>query len=383
MKTEIKKYLLFIGALFLLFIGIHYWQNIALFFQVLIGAAWPLVLGGVIAYVINILMAWYERKLAPSCRKPLWVNSRRTVCMLLSFLTVIAAIVLLAQLIVPQLTQCFQVLIDALPGAISSFSGWLRNDLNIDLDNLLTQQQFALPSTAEDWGKLLEEHAGKLINGMGDVMNVVVSATSVVFSTVITFFMSLIFCIYILTGKEKLRSQCSKLATRALGEKPVSRLRYIVSVLDECFHAYIVGQLMEAVILGVLCGIGMKILQLPYALMIGALIGVLALIPVAGSYIGAAVGAIMIFSVSPMQALVFLVFLVILQQIEGNLIYPRTVGSSLHLPGIWVLAAVSIGGSVMGVVGMMIFVPLTAAAYRLIGEWANGRRLSIPARKQP
>lgn len=382
MKNDLKKYLLLACSLFLLFLAVHYWEHIVRLFSILLSAAWPLILGGIIAYIINILMSWYERKLAPGCKKRLWLSSKRTVCMLLAFLTVVAAFVLLIQLIVPQLTQCFQVLIDALPGAISSFTSWLHNDLNIDVDAFLAQQRFALPSTADEWGTLLQEHASKLINGMGDVMNAVVSATSIVFSAVITFFMSIIFCIYLLTGKEKLRAQCSKLTTRAIGEKPMARLRYIVSVMDECFHAYIVGQLMEALILGGLCVLGMKLLQLPYALMIGALIGVLALIPVAGAYIGAAIGAIMIFSVSPMKAVVFLIFLVILQQIEGNLIYPRTVGSSLHLPGIWVLAAVSIGGSVMGVAGMMIFVPLTASAYRLIGEWANGRRISIPAKNR-
>ena len=138
---------------------------------------------------------------------------------------------------------------------------------------------------------------------------------------------------------------------------------------DDVVNGYRVR--LKALILGGLCALGMWIFQLPYAIMIGALIGVLALIPIAGAYIGGALGAIMIFSVDPFKALLFIVFLVVLQQVEGNLIYPRTVGSTLHLPGIWVLAAVTIGGAIMGISGMLLFVPLTAAVYRLLGEWVN------------
>ena len=140
----------------------------------------------------------------------------------------------------------------------------------------------------------------------------------------------------------------------------------MVGVINDCFHRYIVGQCTEAVILGVLCMLGMMIIRLPYATMIGALIGFTALIPVAGAYIGAFVGAFMILTVAPVKALIFLVFIVVLQQLEGNLIYPRVVGSSLGLPAIWVLAAVTVGGGVLGVPGMLLGVPLTAAVYRLV-----------------
>ena len=140
----------------------------------------------------------------------------------------------------------------------------------------------------------------------------------------------------------------------------------MVGVINDCFHRYIVGQCTEAVILGVLCMLGMMIIRLPYATMIGALIGFTALIPVAGAYIGAFVGAFMILTLAPVKALIFLVFIVVLQQLEGNLIYPRVVGSSLGLPAIWVLAAVTVGGGVLGVPGMLLGVPLTAAVYRLV-----------------
>lgn len=379
-KIDWLKYIPLCISLFILFLGIRYWNALTGLVSLLVSAAWPLVLGAAIAYVINILMSFYERNIAPRSKNKLWQKSRRTVCMLLAFLTVIAAAALLAWLIIPQLTNCFAVLLNALPPAVEGLSVWAKETFNFDVNAFLQEHSASLPSTIDDWRALLEQHADKLINGVGGVMSAVVSATSVVFSSIITIFMSLIFCINILAGKEKLGQQFRKLSLRVLGEKIMKHVSHVLSTLNDCFHAYIVGQLVEAVILGTMCAVGMWIFGFPYPLMIGAVIGVLALIPIAGAYIGGAVGFIMIFSVSPTQAVLFLVFLVVLQQIEGNLIYPRTVGSTLHLPGIWVLAAVLIGGGVMGVVGMILFVPLTAAIYRLTGEWvAAGKAARMTA----
>ena len=158
---------------------------------------------------------------------------------------------------------------------------------------------------------------------------------------------------------------------RVLGDTRMARAMHIISTLDDCFHNYIVGQCTEAVILGTLCTIGMMLLRLDYALMLGTFVGMMALIPIIGPYIGAAVGCIMLFSISPAKSLEFLIYLFLLQQVEGNLIYPHTVGSKLKLPGLWVLAAVLIGGGMMGISGMVLFVPLTAALYRLVGEWVR------------
>lgn len=172
-------------------------------------------------------------------------------------------------------------------------------------------------------------------------------------------------------GKDTLARQCKRLMERYM--KPVWREKanYVLSILNDSFHKYVAGQCIEAVILGMLCMVGMLLLRLPYATMVGALIAVTALIPVAGAYIGGGVGALMIFSVSPVQAVVFVIFLVILQQLEDNLIYPKIVGSSLGLPAIWVLAAVTIGGGIMGVVGMLLSVPVASALYRMLRENLN------------
>lgn len=369
MKLSWKTCIKICICVFVLFLVYTYWENISGLAAVLISSAGTLFVGACLAYVVNILMSFYERKIAPKSKNKLWCNLRRPVCMVLSFATVLLAAALLIRLIVPQLIDCFEVLTAALPGAVHSAYAWL--DEHFEISAYLAETSLALPSTQGEWLKKLEEWADVLIRGVGGVMDLALMITKSLVGTLITLFMSLIFAINILAGKERLASQFNLLFKRIFGEGIMGRVQHLLSVANECFRSYIVGQLIEALILGSLCTVGMLIFQLPYALMIGAVIGVSALVPIAGAYIGGAIGAIMIFSVSPAKALGFIVFLIVLQQIEGNLIYPHTVGNTLHLPGIWVLAAVTIGGGVMGVFGMMLFVPLTATAYRLIGEWVH------------
>ena len=361
MKINWKDCLKVGVSVFLLHLAICYWQPFVALLGMVMGAALPLIIGGVVAYIVNILMAKYESLYFPGSGKKVVVGSRRPVCMLLAFLTLIAIVVLVVWLIVPQLTSCFQVILSGVPGFMEKV---------IDL--------------AEEWGLLSGEALGYLENidwnsrisqllqivtsGLGSVVEMLISAVSSLFSWVVTGLLSLIFAIYLLSSKEKLAGQMKRLMARCLPEKVNSGVRYVLSVLNDCFRRYIVGQCTEAVILGCLCAVGMWILRLPYAAMIGALVAFTALIPVAGAYIGAAVGAFMILTVDPVQAIVFLVFLVVLQQLEGNLIYPRVVGSSMGLPGIWVLAAVTVGGGILGIGGMLLGVPLAAAAYRLVRE---------------
>lgn len=207
--------------------------------------------------------------------------------------------------------------------------------------------------------------AQAVLNGFGGVMSSVVSVVSSVFSGIVTVLVALIFSIYLLLDKEKIISQVKRLISTYIpnGDK---KIFYVLHTLNDSFHRFIVGQCTEAVVLGVLCMIGMAVFRFPYAMMIGVLIGFTALIPVAGAYIGAGVGAFMILTESPIQAVLFLIFIVVLQQVEGNLIYPKVVGNSIGLPGIWVLAAITIGGGLMGVMGMLLAVPIVATIYRLL-----------------
>ena len=185
-----------------------------------------------------------------------------------------------------------------------------------------------------------------------------------------------------LIDKEKFFSQTKRVCKSYLSEKHFDKVSHVSAVVNNSFRRYIVGQFTEAIILGVLCSVGMLVFGFPYAGMIGTLIGFTALIPVAGAYIGAGVGAVMILTVSPLKALLFLVFILVLQQLEGNLIYPKVVGNSLGLPALWVLAAVTVGGALAGVLGMLLGVPIAAAAYQLVREDLHRRELKALHRER-
>lgn len=351
-------------SVFLLYLCIQYWKSAAKLVGLVVGASAPLLIGCVIAYLINILMSFYEKHYFPKSTKASISSSCRPVCMIAAMVTLVAVVVLVIWLVVPQLVSCVKLLFAEVPAALQSAVNWI-NERNILPENIEESL------SAIDWKSKIGQIVNVLVSGIGSVTDVVISAVSSVASGIVTAFMAIIFAVYLLLGKDTIGRQCKRVMKRYLKKSWYDRLLYIFTVLHDCFRRYIVGQCTEAVILGLLCTIGMWILQLPYATMIGTLIAFTALIPVAGAYIGGGVGAFMIFTVSPVKALVFLVFLVILQQLEGNLIYPRVVGSSMGLPAIWVLAAVTVGGGIMGIVGMMLSVPIAAAVYRLLRENVN------------
>ena len=349
---------------FLLYLGITYWPSFADLLVHLLQAAMPLLLGCVLAYAINILMSFYEAHFFPRSASPALIKSRRPVCMLAAFLTLAALLIFVVKLVVPELASCVKLLVGQVPGAVDRLLQWLETK-HIVPENIIASLQTV------DWSARAKQIIGILTSGIGSVIGVAISAASSVFSGLVTSLLALIFSIYLLMGKEKLGNQFHRLMLRYVKPGIYEKIRYVLSVLNDSFHKYIVGQCTEAVILGVLCTVGMLVLNLPYATMTGAVIAFTALIPVAGAYIGAGVGAFMILTVSPIKAMIFLVFIVVLQQLEGNLIYPRVVGSSLGLPAIWVLTAVTVGGGLMGIAGMLLCVPLAAAIYKLIKADVN------------
>jgi len=262
--------------------------------------------------------------------------------------------------------EYLKLILDKLPGALRTAYTWLDNSFHVsayltDLDIISTLENLNIQETVT---KLIKT----LVSGVGGAMGTIVTGVAGLFSGIVTLFIALVFAVYLLTGKERLGRQLQRLVRVYLGEGFLAKFRYVVGTFDDAFHSFIVGQCLEAVILGTLCAIGMTIFRFPYAVMIGCLVGFTALIPIAGAYIGAVVGAFMIFTVNPLQAALFIVFVLVLQQLEGNLIYPRVVGASLGLPGIFVLAAITIGGGVMGITGMLIGVPVTAAVYTLVKD---------------
>ncbi len=364
MKVDWKSCFKVGFSIFILYLCIQYWPSAMGVVSMAIGAASPIFIGCIIAYVVNILMSFYERYYFPKSKKAFIGKSRRPICMLGAFATLLAVVILVTNLVLPQLVSCMKLIFAALPNAIVAIIEGL-NKMNVlpeDIANTLS---------AVDWQSRVGQIFNIITSGVGDVMEVVINTLSSVFSGLVTALLSFIFSIYLLLGKDTLSRQIDHVMSHYLKEKYYTKIKYVIAILHDCFRCYIVGQCIEAVILGILCMVGMWILQLPYATMVGVLIALTALIPVAGAYIGGGVGALMIFSVSPIKAVVFVVFLVILQQLEGNLIYPRVVGSSLGLPAIWVLAAVTVGGGVLGIAGMLIGVPIAAALYRLLRNDLN------------
>ena len=361
MKIEWKTCFRVGVSAFLLYLCIHYWGAVSGFLGAFLSALLPLVTGFAIAYIINILMSFYERHyFRRHSGSRIVRKTRRTVCLIAAVLTLCGFGALIIMCVIPELISCVQFLIAAVAPALEKLL-----ESEFVSDHLPSEIYKALADV--NWEQLVSRVVQFVVSGIGNTARALVTAISSVVSVVATTFISIIFSIYLLYSKEKLQKQCRRLLDTYIpkGRRQVS---YVASVLDDCFHRYIVGQCTEAVILGVLCTVGMLIFRFPYAPMIGALIGFTALIPVAGAYIGAAVGAIMILTVSPLKALLFLVFIVVLQQLEGNLIYPKVVGKSIGLPAIWVLAAITVGGSLMGIAGMLISVPITAALYRLLKE---------------
>lgn len=327
----------------------------------LLSAAFPLVLGGIIAYVLNILMVRLEKIYFPKSQAKWICKSRRGVCIVLSLAILICIVLFVAYLVIPQVVDCFVIISKDVPEVLHKAIQFL-----IQKSDELPALQKQLQDINLDWGNVI----GKLSDGfMTGTKGFLASATTVVgtfLGTVTNVVIALIFSLYVLACKEELASNFSRVMKAFMKNTIYNKTLYVLRVVNESFSNFIMGQATEAVILGSLCTFGMFLLRLPYAGSIGALVGLTALIPVFGGYIGAVLGAFMIGTVDLKQMVIFLVFLVILQQLEGNLIYPKVVGSSIGLPGIWVLAAIIIGSGLGGVAGMLVGVPIAASCYKLI-----------------
>ena len=359
MKRPIIGYILLIAALIL---GIQNITVVVTVLQTVVGVLQPLILGAVIAYILNILMKKLEKIYFPKSKNRLINKTKRMVCIILSLLLVIGILGLVMGLVLPELAGAFAVIAESVPVYYEKLVAWLMtySDKFPVIEEYINGLQL-------DWSQITKNLVMYATSGVGGIFNSAISVVSVVVGGIVNFVIALIFAIYLLAGKEKLSAQLKRVLEAYLSEKKRAQLAQMVAVADNTFSSFIVGQCTEAVILGSLCTIGMWILRFPYAPMTGAFIGVTALIPVAGAYLGAGVGAFMIMTVDPMKALLFLVFIVCLQQLEGNLIYPKVVGSSVGLPALWVLAAVTVGGGINGIFGMLLGVPIAATLYKLIG----------------
>lgn len=342
----------------------------------LIGIIKPFILGGMIAFVINIPMRFFETRLfggekIKNGKGRYLLKCKRGLSLILAFLAVILVITLVAVTVIPQLAATIKVLTNKMPVF------W--NDLIKQLEVIFAANPELLKylsnfETLEiDWKNIFNVIIGFLQNGMSDMLTSTFSVASSIISNTVNFFIALVFSIYILAQKEKLGSQFKRILSAYTNPKIYKGTLKVCTLLNRNFSNFITGQCTEAVILGLMFVVSMMILGFDYAVMIGVLIAFTALIPIVGAFIGCFIGAFLMLVDDPVKALWFVVLFIILQQIEGNLIYPHVVGNSVGLPSIWVLAAVTIGGSLMGIFGMLIFIPLLSTVYMLLREDVNKR----------
>ena len=326
----------------------------------------PFVLGGAIAFLTNVPMSFLEKKIFEKVKKKNKIvrKLKRPISLILTIVLVVGVIALVMFGVIPQLTRTMGTLVTSINDFIPQMQSWIGDFFhnNQEIMNLVDQIEFD-PDQAIKWGISL------LGNGAGNMMNTTMSAVGSIVSGVATFFIAFSFACYILFQKEKLHIQIRKVFFAFLPRQKADAFLKVCSLTYRTFANFLAGQCLEAVILGSMFVVTLSILRMPYALLIGVLIAFTALIPIFGAFIGCAVGTFLIFMVSPQQAILFVIVFLVLQQIEGNLIYPHVVGESVGLPSIWVLAAVTIGGNLMGIVGMLVFIPLLSVLYTIFREF--------------
>lgn len=327
----------------------------------------PFVLGGAFAFIINMPMSFFESKLLKIAKKG---KLTRPASVIFTLLIAVAVIYILIMVVAPQLGNTFKNIGMEMAASLPQIQDWLAEKFSgsDEIVNFITNMEL-------DWGGWLDTIKNFALNGAGNVLSYTMSATKLVVNGVVTFTIAFIFSIYILMQKENLQRQLIKLMRAILKEKAVEKMYATCHLSHITFTRFITGQCMEALILGGMFFVAMTIFRLPYALLVGMLIAFTALIPIVGAFIGCAIGAFLIVMVDPMQAVGFVILFLVLQQIEGNLIYPYVVGNSVGLPSIWVLVAVTVGGGLMGIPGMLVFIPIVSVLYSLLRDWVNARIL--------
>lgn len=363
-----------VAACILIFLGV---QNIGVVYKAFnwcVQLVLPLILGFAIAFILNVPTRFFETHLWKNTQKKFLRKIRRPIAFMLSVVAILGVVVGVVWLVVPELIEAVKIIVQAVVDFINKIKDMPKTELaELPLGNFLLEI---------DWDNLIDKLQNWLKNQSGTIANTAVGTVTSVIGGIVDFVLAFVFAIYILFSKEKLKSQSKRLIKAWLPENFGKWLIHASSVASVNFRNFISGQTLEAIILGVLCMAGMLILRIPYAPMVGALVGVTALIPVVGGFIGAIVGAFMIVTVSPIKAVIFIVYLLILQQIEGDLIYPKVMGSRVNLPAIWIMAAVTIGGELAGPVGMLLSVPVASTSYVLIKEATLNRERRLSVKKQ-
>lgn len=362
--------------LFTIFVLVALWNYELVFdgIRFVWGVIFPFVLGGVIAFIVNIPMRFFEDKLfgKSKSKNKKWAEKlARPLSLVITLLAIVGVIATVVLVVVPELGNTLLNLGKTIQDFIPKAQNWAIKTFedNQEIAKWISEINFK-------WDDILSQGLDFLKNGASSVLGSTFEAAKSIISGVTTFFIAFVFSCYILVQKEKLGEQVKKLMYAFMPEDWRNILLALGTVVNKSFSNFFTGQCLEAVILGLMFLVAMAIFRLPYALLISVLIAFTALIPIFGAFIGCAVGALLIFMVSPAKALIFIIMFLVLQQIEGNFVYPRVVGNSVGLPSIWVLVAVSVGANLMGLAGMLIFIPLTAVVYTMLRGIVN-RRLGL------
>lgn len=365
---QIRHLMLLAAALVL---AIIYSSEVFRSIAFLFGIISPFLVGGAMAFVLNIPMRGFEEKVFGRWRGRAAAKFKRPLCLMLSIVALAVVLAVVVGTVVPQVVATASEVGKKIPAFMERVVE--------ELDRLvrdypeLTSRIDELELTEINWDSTLGGIIDFLKNGAGDVLNSTFSVATGIISGIVNMVISFIFALYVLAQKERLEDQGRRILWAYLPEAVSAKILEVCSLLYKNFSSFITGQCLEAVILGTMFVVTMSLFRMPYALMVGVLIAFTALIPIVGGFIGCAVGAFLILIDNPLQALWFVILFLVLQQIEGNLIYPKVVGNSVGLPAIWVLTAVSVGGSLFGISGMLFFIPLTSSCYALLRESVNDR----------
>ena len=370
-KKNIKRILLLVACSIILYWALNNLSTLGKLLGSFFSLFSPLLIGVGIAYVMNLLLKAIERLWDMALKKApeLWrVKLKRPICLTATILLFLGIIFAIFFILIPRLEEAGSTLIANVPGYITQIQNWWGSLVDFAAGHGVTLPELSM--NVEDATKFISKI---LSSDSSNVVNTTIDITTSILGALVNILLALVFSVYMLAQKETLISQSRRLLLAALPRKAGQRTMHILKLTNNAFSSFVTGQVTEAFILGSLCCIGMLILRLPYALPVSVIISFTSLIPIFGAWIGAATGAFLIVFVSPIKALTFLIFLLILQQVEGNLIYPKVVGKSVGLPGLWVLAAVTIGGGIFGMLGMLLGVPICSVIYALVQDFIRSQ----------
>lgn len=350
--------------------GLNHYEMIFKSISKLISVIMPFILGFIIAFILNVLMIRVEKVLNKFFTTNKFQIIKRIASIILSILILLGVLLLVVKLVIPEISNAIKLITTSLPEVFETLEKWSKGDSGISLQLKSFFDTVDVQSLTREFSEFAKIGFTGVLGSTVDILSMFVNG---IFNIIVGF----VFAIYILMSKETLKRQTRKLLSACLPPRITNKIIEIATISRTTFTNFIIGQTIEAIILGSLCALGMKIFGFPYAPMVGTLVGITAFIPIIGAFIGGGIGAFMIMTVDPMQALLFIIYLVILQQIEGDLIYPRVVGSSVGLPSIWVLFAVTVGGGLWGIVGVLFSVPTLSVIYLLLKEYINNRSKSL------